>query len=75
MQEAEEPGRSSVVYLVESWWYDSYDLLAAYDSEEVAIAHAADPKVVKGYGKTVRVREVGVRSRLQFKVPHERSVK
>ena len=63
----------TAVYLVEYIWYDCYELLGCYASEEVAIAHAQDPITVKKYG-TVSVIEVGVRTRKQFKPIHERQI-
>jgi hypothetical protein len=57
---------STCVYLVESWWYGTYGLVAAYDTLEEARRHAQHPETVKQYGRQLTIREIGVRSRLQF---------
>lgn len=71
----ERPARSSFVYLVESLGWGSYELLAVYDNEASACAHADDANVVKEHGTGVTIREFGVRSRKQLKPLHERKVR
>jgi hypothetical protein len=75
MEPPPPPAKPSVVYLVEEWWYEVYHLLGVYDNEAAAIAHVEHPAFIKKYGKHISIREVGVRSRTQFKKVHEKGIR
>ena len=65
----------TTIYLVEEIWFDVQRLLAAYDDPHVAVEHAQHRQTAKEHGsKNICVREIGVRSRLQFKQPHDRTI-
>jgi hypothetical protein len=56
-----------MVYLVEYFWYGTYELLGVYDNKEAALAHIKDPNCIKEYGDELTITGVGVRSRKQLK--------
>lgn len=66
--------KNTFIYLVEHWWYSSYQLIAAYDTLEAAINHCNFQGVLDVFGKTLVVREIGLRSKLQYKKVHERYI-
>ena len=68
-------GMFSTVYIVEYVWYDCCRLLSVFNDGHTAVAFATAEQVVKEHGaKSIIVRELGVRTRLQFGKPHERVI-
>ena len=68
-------GMFTAVYIVEYVWYDCCRLLGVYNDGHTAVAFATHEQTVKEHGaKNIVVRELGVRTRLQFGKPHERVI-
>lgn len=63
------------VWLVETWWFGTYEFLGAYNNEAAAREHASDPAVVAKHATSIIIREVGVRTHKSLRVPHQRDIR